>query len=131
MSLSSMLKADESVLGKAVLDVLRSQDPARDIYSFVDSLISTRREEAINALTKVLRYLAANATDEEFRNFYGFVLTSLSDANEEVVSHFMELLMDAQSYLDEKSQVKESNALNNALMILPKDTSKRIMSKLQ
>ncbi|MCY0850735.1 hypothetical protein [Sulfuracidifex metallicus] len=131
MSLSSMLNADQETLGKAVLDVLRSQDPARDIYSFVDSLLATKKEHAVSALVKVLKYLAQNSTDEEFRNFYGYVLTSISDANENVVSNFMEILMDAQSYLDSNAQIKESNALNNALAILPKDTSKRIISKLQ
>ncbi|BBG24749.1 hypothetical protein [Sulfuracidifex tepidarius] len=131
MSLSSMIKADQETLGKAVLDVLRSQDPARDIYSFVDSLISIKRDDAVSALVKVLKYLSKNANDEEFRNFYGYVLTSISDSSEDVVSRFMEILMDAQSYLDQDAQIKESNALNNALMVLPKETSKRIMSKLQ
>ncbi len=131
MSLSSMIRADQETLGKAVLDVLRSQDPARDIYSFVDSLISTKRDDAVSALVKVLKYLSKNANDEEFRNFYGYVLTSISDSSEDIVSHFMEILMDAQSYLDQNAQVRESNALNNALMVLPKETSKRIMSKLQ
>ncbi len=45
MSLSSMLNADQETLGKAVLDVLRSQDPARDIYSFVDSLLATKKNK--------------------------------------------------------------------------------------
>lgn len=107
------------------------EDQRRQVISSVlQMLFQMKEQDALNALTSVLRTLAEKATDEEYINWCKTTMSIIATFPDNVVKAALTLRSKAVSQLPKDLANRDSQIVSRVMSMLDKATSDKLMRNM-